>query len=100
MEALKGDVIIGYPTLPVVLGIRKTKAVLLIINFISFMPAFLVYDYFSLPVFTFLVSCLMGITAVNIYLSFDDDPHRIVIVNRWYKVFVIASVLSLSLFAL
>jgi 4-hydroxybenzoate polyprenyltransferase len=100
MEALKGDVIIGYPTLPVVLGIRKTKAVLLIINFISFIPAFLVYDYFSLPVFTFLVSCLMGITAVNFYLSFDDDPHRIVIVNRWYKVFVISSVLSLSLFAL
>lgn len=100
LDAVKGDVIIGYPTLPVVLGIRKTKAVILLINFISFIPAFFVYDLFSLPVFTFLVSCLMGITAVNMYLSWDDDPHRIVVVNRWYKVFVIASVLSLGLFAL
>ncbi len=100
LEAMKGDVIIGYPTLPVVLGVRQTKAVILLINFISFIPAFFVYDLFSLPVFAFLVSCLMGITAVNIYLSWDDNPHRIVVVNRWYKVFVVASVMSLSLFAL
>ena len=32
LEALKGDVIIGYPTLPVVLGVRKTKAVSLVIS--------------------------------------------------------------------
>ena len=99
LEAVKGDVIIGYPTLPVVLGIRKTKAVILLINFISFIPAFFVYALFSLPVFVFLVSCLMGITAVNIYLSWDDNPQRTTRVNRWYKVFVIASVLSLGLFA-
>ena len=27
IAAVKGDVIIGYPTLPVVLGVRKTKAI-------------------------------------------------------------------------
>lgn len=99
LDALKGDVIIGYPTLPVVLGVRKTKAVLLIINLISFIPAFLVYHIFSTPVFVFLVSCLLGITAVNIYLSWDDDPGRTKTVNIWYKIFVVASVLSFSLFA-
>jgi 4-hydroxybenzoate polyprenyltransferase len=99
LAAVKGDVIIGYPTLPVVLGVRKTKVVLLLINIISFVPAFLVYDYFSLPVMVFLVSCLLGITTVNLYLLWDDTPERADLVNRYYKVFVIASVLSLGLFA-
>jgi 4-hydroxybenzoate polyprenyltransferase len=99
LDAVKGDLIIGYPTLPVVLGIRKTKSVILFINFISFIPAFLVYDLFSLPVFLFLVGCLMSITITNLYLIWDDEPERTLIVNRAYKVFVIASVLSLSLFA-
>jgi hypothetical protein len=79
--------------------VRKTKVVLLLINIISFVPAFLVYDYFSLPVMVFLVSCLLGITTVNLYLLWDDTPERADLVNRFYKVFVIASVLSLRLFA-
>lgn len=100
VEAVKGDVIIGYPTLPVKLGVRKTKAIILFINFFSFIPAFLLYQIFSLPVIIFLVSCLMGITITNLYLNWDDDENRVVLVNKIYKIFVVASVLSLVLFAL
>lgn len=99
LAAVKGDVIIGYPTLPVVLGVRKSKVILLLINILSFIPAFLLYNYFSLPLIVFLVSCLLGITATNLYLLWDDEPERAEIVNRSYKVFVIASVFSLALFA-
>ena len=99
IEAVKGDVIVGYPTVPVVLGVRKTKMILLLINFLSFIPAFLVYPIFSKPVIIFLVSCLLSITAANIYLSWDDEEDRTKIVSTAYKVFVLASVLSLTLFA-
>ena len=99
IAAVKGDVIIGYPTLPVVLGVRKTKAIVLFINFLSFIPAFLVYPLFSLPVIIFLVSCLMGITITNLYLNWDDDENRAILVNKIYKVFVLSSGLSLVLFA-
>ncbi len=100
LKDVKGDVIIGYPTLPVVFGIRKTKAIILLFNFISFIPAFLVYNVFSTPVFIFLVSCLMCITATNIYLSWDDNDNRVNIVNNIYKTLVVLSVFSLALFAL
>ena len=100
LEALKGDVIIGYPTLPVVIGVRKTKAVILLINLLSFIPAFLVYQKFSLPVFFFLVTCLLSITATNIYLSWDDDTARVTQVSFIYKLWVVASVFSLGLFAI
>ena len=100
LEALKGDLIIGYPTVPVVLGVRKTKAIILLINLLSFIPAFIVYPLFSFPLIVFLVSCLMSITATNIYLSWDDEEYRVTVVSRVYKVFVIASVFSLTLFAL
>jgi 4-hydroxybenzoate polyprenyltransferase len=98
LHAVKGDVIIGYPTLPAVLGMRKAKTVLLFINVLSFVPAFLLYDLFSLPVLMFLVSCLTGVTLVNIYLMLDDEPERTTKAMKWYKVFIIASVLSLGLF--
>jgi 4-hydroxybenzoate polyprenyltransferase len=99
IAAVKGDLIIGYPTLPVVLGVRKAKAIVLFINFLSFIPAFLVYPLFSLPVIIFLVSCLMGITITNLYLNWDDDENRAVFVNKIYKIFVLSSGLSLVLFA-
>jgi 4-hydroxybenzoate polyprenyltransferase len=99
LQAVKGDLIIGYPTLPVKLGVRKTKSIIIFINFFSFIPAFISYPFFSLPVLVFLVSCLMGITIANLYLSWEDDEERVVVVNKVYKFFIVASVLSLVLFA-
>lgn len=100
MKEVKGDVIIGYPTLPVVLGMRKAKTVLLFINVVSFVPAFLLYDLFSLPVLIFLVCCLTGVTLVNLFLILDDELERTEKAMKWYKVFIIASVFSLALFIL
>jgi 4-hydroxybenzoate polyprenyltransferase len=97
--ALKGDIIIGYRTLPAVIGMRKTKTVILLINVLSFVPAFLLYDIFSLPVLIFLVSCLTGVTIVNLFLMLDDQESRTMKALAWYKVFIIGSVLSLALFS-
>lgn len=101
LEALKGDVILGYPTLPVTLGVSRTKWLIAAFALIGAIPAGLIfYKTHFAGVSWYLLGGGIGVFISVIMLMRAHKKKHFVQLNNLYRLLIIGGILSLVLFSL
>lgn len=97
--AMKGDLIMGYKTLPVSFGIKKTKWILFLLQLLTISIPFFLYIIKGVSVImlyflfsAFLISATMGIMILT------EEEKNYTIVNTIYKIILLAGIFSIILF--
>ena len=69
LEAMKGDVIFGYHTIPVAVGVKKTKLFLYLLMLLSFIPPIVLYWKLNHVMIYFVISIVLivvsGVKLIN-----------------------------------
>jgi 4-hydroxybenzoate polyprenyltransferase len=98
LEALKGDIILGYDTLPTTIGVRETKLLILFLTLLSFVPAALIFyktgftgaSYYLIPGETGLVISLLALFPAQ-------RKEDYALLNNIFRLLIIGGILSLML---
>lgn len=100
VEALKGDVIFGYPTLPATWGVAKTTQLIYGIIALSFMPAamFALSNTGYIRFVPLVLAGLMAITALVLRPSDEANPIGYTRFNYAIKVVIVLGILAIPLF--
>lgn len=98
LEALKGDIILGYDTLPTTIGVRQTKLLILFFTLLSLVPAGLIFyktgfigaSYYLIPGETGLIISLIALFPAHRKEDFA-------LLNNIFRLLIIGGILSLIL---
>lgn len=96
VEAMKGDIVYGYKTTPVFIGIHKTKILSYIIMVLILMALFIAYPEISdkLIFYYFIIgTILILISAIMLYRA--ESKKEFQRINLIYKIILVAGVISL-----
>lgn len=98
MEAIKGDIVFGYKTISVVLGIVRTKMLVYGLMTLGILPIALVYRLqgWSNVMYFFLFASLLWMIAA-IMLAASKERKDFAAVNTLLKVIIVLGVLSIGL---
>ena len=99
IQDMKGDEIFGCKTLPILIGIRKTKLVIYIFSllFISTCPLYL--DIFYSPVRLFFFMILILVQGILLYLLYlADTKHHFSLLSKYCKGIMLGGVFSMIIF--
>lgn len=100
LEALKGDVIIGYPTLPVTLGVQKTKWLVAIFTLSGLIPgAAIVYKVGFQGISYFLIVGLAALFFSAGLLALAEKKEHFHYLNYLYRLLIVGGIFSLILLA-
>ena len=98
MISLKGDLIVGEKSLPILLGIRKTKLIILgwmllaVVCILALLP-----NIYDLPILWYFIFALLGIGSSIFVLRNSRTPAQFNVLNRIYKIILILAILSIPL---
>lgn len=98
LAAIKGDVILGYATLPTTIGLRQTKLLILLLTMLSMIPAGLIFyktgftgaSYYLIIGETGLIISLMALFPTERTEDFS-------LLNNIYRILIIGGIFSLIL---
>ena len=99
LKSLKGDLITGYPTLPVTIGVQKTKGLISFFALLGIVPSVLIFiktDFSGVSYYLF-----VGLSLVLLSLIFLIRAHKAehyARLNNLYRFLIIGGILSLILF--
>jgi len=97
LEALKGDVILGYPTLPAVLGLSRTKWLVGLFTFSGLIPAGAIFykvGFSGIGYYLFLG--LAGLFFSAGLLAFAEKKEHFHYLNHLYRIMIISGIVSLT----
>ncbi len=100
LEALKGDVIIGYPTLPVTLGVHRTKWLVAAFALLGAVPAAAIFyktDFTGISYYLFAGGA--GVAFSLLMLARAQKQKHYKALNTLYRLLIIGGILGLVLFA-
>lgn len=101
LEALKADVILGYPTLPVTVGVNTTKWIIAGFTVLGFLPAALIFYKTNFTgVSWYLLAGGIGVFASLLMLARAHKKKHFVQLNNLYRLLIIGGILSLVLFSI
>lgn len=98
LAALKGDVILGYATLPTTIGLKKTKVVIFLLFLLSLIPAILIFYKTGFTGASYYL--IIGETGLLISLLVLLPAQRIedfALLNDIFRLLIIGGILSLML---
>ncbi|TNE79207.1 MAG: ubiquinone biosynthesis protein UbiA [Bacteroidetes bacterium] len=98
LEVIKGDILYGYATVPVAIGIPKTKRLLLFMMLGSLLPVIGVYKLqgWSVVMFFFLFAlALLAIAGLLLWMAREKKDYNAV--NNLLKFIMVLGVLSIGL---
>ncbi|MCR9154924.1 MAG: geranylgeranylglycerol-phosphate geranylgeranyltransferase [Bacteroidetes bacterium] len=96
LEALKGDVILGYPTLPVVLGLKRTKWLVAVFTFSGLIPAGAIfYKVGFVGIAYYLALGLAGLFFSAGLLALAEKKEHFYYLNYLYRIMIIGGIISL-----
>lgn len=99
LKALKGDVIVGYQTLPARLGVSKTKWLISIFAFTGIIPSVLIFVKTNFSGISFYLSVgLFLLLSSLILLAKAQQKQDYIRLNNLYRALIIGGILSLVLF--
>lgn len=99
LRAIKGDVITGYPTLPVTIGIEKTKWLMTFFIILGLVPATLIFYHTSFTGVSYYISIGLGFTFLSLIpLAKAQNRKHYSRLNNLYRFLIISGILSLILF--
>ncbi len=99
LEALKGDVIIGYPTLPVRLGVNRTKILITGFALLGAIPAsaiFYVTNFMGISYYLFAGGLGVFLSVLLVWKAQSKKAY--VQINNLYRLLIIAGIFGLVLF--
>lgn len=101
LEALKGDVIVGYPTLPVTIGVKKTKWLISFFTLSGVAPAAAIFylTHYS-GISYYLTFGLAGLILGAGLLAFAEKQSHFRYLNHLYRLMIIGGIFGLVLFSL
>jgi 4-hydroxybenzoate polyprenyltransferase len=98
MEDLKGDGSFGCKTLPIVLGIRKTKIIVYLILLLFLLSVLLInYYYVHLQIIYFVILLLIPVIFLKLRLYRADTVRDFRILSNFCKLIMLLGVLSMAL---
>lgn len=100
LEALKGDVIIGYPTLPVTLGVARTKWLVAAFALLGAIPAAAIFyktDFTGISYYLFAGGTGVAFSLLMLARAQKQQHYRAL--NTLYRLLIIGGILGLVLFA-
>lgn len=101
LEALKGDVIVGYPTLPVVLGVRRTKLLIVGFTLMGFIPAAAIFYLTAYSGISYYLTLgLAGLFLSTGLLILAENPRHFRYLNYLYRLLIVGGIFGLILFRL
>jgi len=96
LEALKGDVILGYPTLPVVLGLKRTKWLVAVFTFSGLIPAGAIFYKVGFEgIAYYLALGLAGLFFSAGLLALAEKKEHFYYLNYLYRIMIIGGIISL-----
>ena len=98
MVYLKGDLIVGEKSLPIIFGIRKAKYIILGLMLLSLIPVGILFSNIadSYILYYFIISSAM-ISGSILMLKFSKTPTHFDRINMIYKVIILMGILSIPL---
>lgn len=98
LVAIKGDMLFGYKTFPVLFGIKKTKLLLVPLMLLCIPIGYFLFTYFypSYAAIYFSVS-FTGIFVWMFYLIFSTDEKNFRQMDNFYKLLIVMGVLNIVL---
>lgn len=100
LEALKGDVIIGYPTLPVTLGVSRTKWLIVAFALVGIVPAAAIFYKTNFTgIGYYLMPGGLGVLFSLLMLARAQQKEHYQMLNNLYRLLIIGGIVSLVLFA-
>lgn len=97
MEDLKGDNTFGCKTLPIVWGIRKTKAVVyFLLALFSSLVITLNAIYTQMPFYYFLVFLFAPLSIFLFVLVRADTKRDFYMLSQWCKVIMVLGIISMA----
>jgi 4-hydroxybenzoate polyprenyltransferase len=98
MVYLKGDLIVGEKSLPIIVGIRSTKYIILGLMLFSLVPVGILFpDIVFRPILYFFIISSSLITGSILLLKFSKTPTHFDRINMIYKVIILMGILSIPL---
>ena len=98
LEGVKGDLVFGYQTFPVVYGMRKTKALLFGLMGLTVMPFALLYFMVPLQMLLwYFVFCALMLLLAALRIAKATKPRHFERVNMLFKLLILSGVLSIAL---
>jgi len=101
LEALKGDVLAGYNTLPATIGVVRTKWLIVGFALLGAIPAFAIFYKTNFTgISYYLMAGGAGVFASIFFLIRAGSPADYRVLNHLYRLLIIGGILGLVLFAL
>ena len=98
LEGVKGDLVFGYQTFPVVYGMRKTKALLFGLMGLTVLPFALLYFMVPLQMLLwYFVFCALMLLLAALRIAKATKPRHFERVNMLFKLLILSGVLSIAL---
>ena len=98
LENMKGDLVTGYRTIPVVYGERWSKALLAGLALLSFLPVYLLIYYFEIGKMDyFFYAALVLLVLFVLILYFSRAKWQYVLLHNLLKFVIVAGVFSILL---
>lgn len=98
LEGVKGDLVFGYQTFPVVYGMRKTKMLLFGLMATTVLPFALLYFMVPLQMLLwYFVFCALMLLLAAFFIAKASKPRHFERVNMLFKLLILSGVLSIAL---
>ncbi len=98
LEGVKGDLVFGYQTFPVVYGMRKTKVLLFGLMATTVLPFALLYFMVPLQMLLwYFIFCALMLLLAAFRISKASKPRHFERVNMLFKLLILSGVLSIAL---
>ena len=95
---MKGDLVYGDQSIPIILGVPKTKTLIMSIMIISLMPIGILFSEIKdRPVFYYLIFCALMILIALVMLIPAKNKSAFNSINTMYKIILILSVFAITL---
>ena len=98
LENLKGDLALGYKTIPIVYGERTSKVMLTLLSVLTLLPAYLLIYKFQVGRMTyFFYLCVLLLLIFMILLWRSNKKSHYLILHNTLKFIIVAGVFSILL---
>lgn len=98
LMGIKGDVIYGYRTLPVVAGVKKTKVALYFLMLSTIFPILILYYFLGVHrLLLYFVSSYILVLFSAVFLARANTVDEFQRINRMYKVIILMGIASIVL---
>lgn len=94
IESIKGDALFGYDSIPLQLGLNRTRKLLYAVGILSLVPLALVFSWTEIITFKLLIGFAGGLTLHSLFLVKKlEEPKQFKTINTRFKILLVSGVL-------